>query len=307
MDEKQLYAVVHRPPNVPEAFTATFADLWGKAFAVYHHCARVAELEERDRERLRDSLSAVLSIGNVITVARTASATLRVEFEALLSAGYSLLNVLSRAVSEVMLGRDLEGERRLPTLFGPRSLGLRGFLETQEVSGTQNELYRRVTKVLADLEAEGLPDIVSAASPRHRIVHREHLRCRPAQASVSPFLRVRVPFNDPLNPTVENPGPPIPGLSITMHGVPDVGFCDYIVTASGEIPREHLGEMRLVPAGEIGSGESKSLSLRAREFGEAHMLAVACVLEAITLGEDWIDTIVTRRDAALRAFGAVVQ
>ena len=85
MDERQLYAVVHRPPNAPDALQATFADLWGKAFAVYHHCARVAELEQRDREKLRDSLSAVLSVGNVITVARTASPTLRVEFEVLLT------------------------------------------------------------------------------------------------------------------------------------------------------------------------------------------------------------------------------
>ncbi len=45
----------------------------------------VAELEQRDREKLRDSLSAVLSVGSVITVARTASPTLRVEFEVLLT------------------------------------------------------------------------------------------------------------------------------------------------------------------------------------------------------------------------------
>jgi hypothetical protein len=112
MDPRDVWAVTRRPPNVSEALTSTFSDLYWKTYAIVHHAGRVVELEQKECGAVVESLK---QQPRLVGIAQTCSSTMRFEYEAMLGAAYAAQSLLARAVIESLTGATLEDEKRLPS------------------------------------------------------------------------------------------------------------------------------------------------------------------------------------------------
>src|SRR5260370_19405824 len=112
MDPRDVWAATRRPPNVSEALTSTFSDLYWKTYAIVHHAGRVVELEQKECDAVGESLK---KQPGLVGIAQTCSSTMRFEYEATLGAAYAAQSLLARAVIESLTGATLENVKRLPS------------------------------------------------------------------------------------------------------------------------------------------------------------------------------------------------
>src|SRR5713226_806456 len=64
MDPRDVWAATRRPPNVSEALTSTFSDLYWKTYAIVHHAGRVVELDQGVQRGCREPQTTAWVGGN---------------------------------------------------------------------------------------------------------------------------------------------------------------------------------------------------------------------------------------------------
>src|ERR1700730_17929323 len=163
VDSRDVWAVTRRPPNVPEALTSTFSDLYWKTYAIVHHASRVVELEQKECGAV---VARLKQQPGLVGIAQTCSSTMRFEYEAMLGAAYAAQSLLARAVIESLTGTTLEDAKSLPSFAA-----LDDESEKATICAGRSAAPDRVRTALKEITSWNSPDFFERVSPRHRIVH----------------------------------------------------------------------------------------------------------------------------------------
>src|SRR6184192_754172 len=115
IDPRDVWAATRRPPNVSEALTSTFSDLYWKSYAIVHHAGRVVEQDQDDCEDIMERLK---EQPELVGIAQTCSSKMRFEYEAMLGSAYAAQSLLARSVIESLTQKSLEGTKRFPSFAG---------------------------------------------------------------------------------------------------------------------------------------------------------------------------------------------
>jgi hypothetical protein len=287
MDPRDVWAVTRRPPNVSEALTSTFSDLYWKTYAIVHHAGRVVELEQKECGAVVESLK---QQPRLVGIAQTCSSTMRFEYEAMLGAAYAAQSLLARAVIESLTGATLEDEKRLPSFSE-----LDDAIDNKSVQPGMIAARDRVREALDSIASWKSPDFFERLSPRHRIVHREHLRCTPILVRRISGVRVKPDRKEPLGVAYASREP----IKVISQYSPDIEMGFELLVRQDDQPVPS-GEVFISPPREIAQKHLPVLSSRAIQVAQQHLLAAALLLDALTEGPDPF-AIITRQEAARRA------
>jgi hypothetical protein len=288
MDPRDIWAATRRPPNVPDVLTSTFSDLYWKTYAIVHHAARVIELEQKECAALIDRLK---EQPKLVGIAQTCSPTMRFEYEAMLGAAYAAQSLLARAVIESLTGTTLEDAGRLPSFSDlDREIG------RVTVCPGMSAARERVRAALSEIKSWNSPDFFEGVSPRHRIVHREHLRCTPIFACRMMGVRMKPDRSEPLGVAFSSKEP----IKSISHYLPDIEMGSHLLVRQDD-SAPPPAELCITPPREVEQAHLPLLSDRAVQVTQQHLLAAVLLLEALTEGPDPTATIITRREAASRA------
>lgn len=283
----QIYAVARRPPNVDQAFQRPFGDLYWKLAGLVHHAQCMLDLEPREVACVRESLE---RSPKLVAVLETCSSTLRIEYESALSASYSAQNLVARAAFESLTGSRIEDEDHVPTFAELGSVLSRAKISPPALG--------RIAHALSVIRGWNSPDLFERKSPRHRVVHREHVQCLPISASRVRDLRIRPDTAGDLGVRIWAPMK----LSLTVGGPLELGMGTILVQLQdGSAPAQ--GPIYVSPPREAALPNWPTLSERARRLVREHLMATALVMNALSEGPDPLSEIVSRIDAAAVAVG----
>jgi hypothetical protein len=289
IDPRDVWAVTRRPPNVPTELTRTFSDLCWKTSAVAHHASQVIELEQQECAQLMARLARQ---PNLVGIAQTCSSKMRFEYEAMLGAAYAAQNLLARAVIESLARATLEDAKRLPTLANLERIINETIESLPETATARN----RVQAVLQDIKSWQSPDFFERASPRHRVVHRQHVRCSPIFATRAANVRMKFDANEALGVTFASKDP----INCISHYSADIETGYMLLVRQDGLPPPP-GTIYIAPPREIEPIEEPILARRALRVTQEQLRAAALLLDAVTDGDDPLATIVSRSEAAARA------
>jgi hypothetical protein len=288
MDPRDVWAATRRPPNVSEKLTSTFSDLYWKSYAVVHHASRVIELEQQECAALVESLK---EQPGLVGIAQTCSSSLRFEYEAMLGVSYAAQSLLARATIESLTGTTLEEKERLPS-FAVLDREIARIGPRPEMDAARD----RVLAKLAEIRTWDSPDFLASLSPRHRITHREHVRCSPIFVHRMPGLQMKPDRNEPLGVTFACREP----VNALSHYAPEIET-GYILLVRQDHQAPPPAEILLSPPREIEGPGLPMLSKRALQVAQQHLLAAALLIDALSEGPEAVAGIITRQDAAQRA------
>src|ERR1700738_1985108 len=230
VESRDVWAVTRRPPNVPEALTSTFSDLYWKTPAIGHHASGGVELEQKECGAV---VARLKQQPGLVGIAQTCSSTMRFEYEAMLGAAYAAQSLLARAVIESLTGATMEDEKRLPSFAE-----LNEAIDKRSAQSGMIAAKDRVREALNAIASWESPDFFERLSPRHRIVHREHLRCTPILACRISGVRVKPDRKEPLGVAFASREP----IKSISHYSPDIDLGSVLLVRQGGQP---------APAGDI--------------------------------------------------------
>jgi len=288
MDPRDVWAATRRPPNVSEALTSTFSDLYWKTYAIVHHAASVVELEQKECGAVVESLK---QQPGLVGIAQTCSSTMRFEYEAMLGAAFAVQSLLARAVIESLTGATMEDEKRLPSFAE-----LNEAIDKRSVQPGMVAARGRAREALNTIASWESPDFFEGQSPRHRIVHREHLRCTPILVCRISGVRVKPDRSEPLGVAFASREP----IKSISHYLPDIQMGSELLVRQDDQPAAP-GDIYISPPREIAQAHLPALSSRAIQVAQQHLLAAAMLLDALTEGPDPLASIIARQEAARRA------
>src|SRR5260370_4442160 len=260
MDPRDVWAACRRPPNVSEALTSTFSDLYWKAYAIVHHAGRVVELEKKERGAVGASLK---QQPGLVGIAQTCSSTMRFEYEAMLGAAYAAQSLLARAVIESLTGATLENVKRLPSFAE-----LSDEIDKKSVQPGMIAARDRAREALTAIASWKSPDFFEGLSPRHRIVHREHLRCTPILVCRISGVRVNPDRKEPLGVAFASREP----IKSISHYSPDIEMGSVLLVRQDDQPPPP-GDIYISRPREIAQAQLPLLSSRAIQLAQQHLLA----------------------------------
>ena len=111
----------------------------------------------------------------------------------MLGVSYAAQSLLARAVIESLTGTTLESRKRLPS-FADLDEELAKLRLRPEMAPARE----RVAAKISEIRGWGSPDFLGSMSPRHRITHREHIRCTPVFVHRMPGVQMKPDRSEPL-------------------------------------------------------------------------------------------------------------